>query len=826
MENIKPVDYIIELELDLKRFRFKGTTKIILEIESPAEEVTLNILDLAVWSVKWLKDAETTLDCMFIHDPGQEKLIVRPPEPLSGARTLLINYEGEINNKMAGLYRSFYTFENERRPVAITQFEESDARRVFPCMDHPAKKAAFTISLVVDKDLKTISNMPVQSEERLGGGKKRVRFHRTPNMSTYLVFIGVGDFDMIQDREETPVRVFTPPGLIQYAGLGLDFGRKSLDFCESYFQSPYPLPKMDLIAVADFAFGAMENWGAVTFRENLLLDYPNVTSNAMRERICEIIAHEIVHQWFGNLVTPADWKYLWLNESFATYVAYGVVDHYHPEWRAYDQFIAGGFTEAMNRDAMHDTTAIEIAGGEHVVINSSTAPIIYSKGGAVLRQIEGYLGRDRFQRGLRRYLESFAYQCASSRDLWETFESATEKPIMHIMESWVSQPGFPVVEVRRDGNRLILSQNRFTYLPNDFEQTWPIPLTMTLFMENGEQKTVSALFDSSCSEFPIDSHVAAYKLNHEQTGFYRVQYRDDTNFERLSEFIRSKTISPVDRWGLENDMFALAVSGRISVAAYLSFIDHYSDEDAYLPLTGIAGHLFDIYRRASDAGKSGIAEKGRRLFDPVLRRIGYEPLETDPHSVSLLRDRLIYLSVVFGSDTASRFAWDQFEAMAGGRPVHRDIQKSVLQSGAYLGKAAAFDRLAQEFRASQSEQARMNILIAMGCVQEPELVERVQAFALEEVPDRNKFVPVSALCSNPAAVPYMWPYFKNQLNRLEKMHPMHFERVVESVVSVSVNDVDDVKEFMMKYQEKNPKMKDVTTLALEKLEINRRFKLD
>lgn len=826
MDHIAPVEYNIELDLDMERFRFQGTTKIILEFASPAEEVTLNSLDMAVWSVKWAKDAENTVDCRFIHDPGQEKLIVRPPEPLSGTQTLLITYEGEINNKMAGLYRSLYTFENTRRAIAITQFEESDARRVFPCMDHPAKKAAFAISLVVDKDLKTISNMPVQSEERLDNGKKRVRFHRTPKMSTYLVFIGAGDFDMIQDTGEKPVRVFAPPGMIQYAGLGLDFGRKSLDFCETYFQSPYPLPKMDLIAVPDFAFGAMENWGAITFRENLLLDYPNITSKAARERICEIIAHEMVHQWFGNLVTPSDWKYLWLNESFATYVAYAVVDHYYPEWRAHDQFIAGGITDAMNRDAMHDTTPIEIAGGEHIVINSSTAPIIYSKGGAVLRQIEGYLGRDLFQRGLRRYLDTFAYQCASSNHLWETFEQATEKPVSHIMESWVSQPGFPIVDARRDGNRLILSQNRFAYLPKDFEQIWPIPLTMTLFMKNGEQKTAAVLFDARTSEFPIGSDVAAYKLNPGQTGFYRVQYLDEDNFKQLSAFIREKALSPVDRWGMENDMFALARAGRISVDSYMSFIDLYSDEDAYLPLSGIAGHLFHIFRLSSEPGGEKIAEKGRRLFDHVLDKIGYEPSETDPHGISLLRDRLMYLSVVFGSDSARRFAWDAFQAMMQGRTVHQDIQKSVLQSGAFMGKADACEWLIRQFKTVESEQARMNMLIALGCVQEADLIGRVQKFALDEVPDRNKFVPVSALCSNPAAIPSMWRYFKSELSRLEKLHPLHFERVIESVVPVSVNDARDVKQFMTAYREKNPKMKDVATLALEKLEINRRFKLD
>ncbi len=285
--------------------------------------------------------------------------------------------------------------------------------------------------------------------------------------------------------------------------LALDFGCNALEFCEKYFGIAYPLSKLDLIAIPDFAFGAMENWGAITFRENLLLRYPGITSKSGEGRICEIIAHEIVHQWFGNLVTPSDWKYLWLNESFATYFGYGIVDHYHPDWGIWDQFLLGQTAVAMSRDALIENFPIEIPGGEHVVINSSTAPIIYSKGGSILRQIHGYIGEDHFQSGLQRYLKTHSYACAASDDLWQALETASELPVTRIMKSWIEQPGFPLLEARRDGRKLSIAQHRFTYLPCDAVQTWMVPVTIVAFSSSGASTRLNMILDQPLQSFEL-----------------------------------------------------------------------------------------------------------------------------------------------------------------------------------------------------------------------------------------------------------------------------------------------------------------------------------
>jgi len=430
MNNWTPIHYTLRLEPDLDHFTFTGEAEIHLQGSAPSDRIILNALDLTIRTCTLVQDG-TPRPCAFALVPEAEQLVVTLPTEASGSVRVRIAYSGEINNRMAGFYRSAYGSEHAPQFIGVTQFQESDARRAFPCFDHPVHKATFAIEMRIDPDQTAVSNCAVADTRMLPGGKRRVRFAQTPKMSTYLVFWGVGGFKIAPDALDPRVRTVVLPGREAFAAYGLDFGRKALAFCEAYFAVAYPLAKLDLIAVPDFAYGAMENWGAITFRENLLLHDPSTTSRADEERICEVIAHEIVHQWFGNLVTPSEWKFLWLNESFATYFGFGVVAHHYPEWDTWHQFLNTMTAPAMDRDALAETFPIEIPGGSHVVINAATAPIIYNKGGGLLRQIEGYIGSDLFRKGLRYYLEQHAYACASSRDLWEAFEKASEKPVTH-----------------------------------------------------------------------------------------------------------------------------------------------------------------------------------------------------------------------------------------------------------------------------------------------------------------------------------------------------------------------------------------------------------
>jgi tricorn protease interacting factor F2/3 len=824
MQPVAPKNYQIHLIPDLTNFTFAGNVTLFVEAQTAIEALRLNILDLAILSCAVELDDDFA-DCAFEENTEKEELKILLPQQMEGDISIRIRYEGQINDKMAGFYRSQYVSSGETKHIAVTQFEESDARRAFPCMDHPAKKATFDIIMDIDKDLVAISNGAIAEETLLDNGKKRVTFEQTPKMSTYLVFFGVGEFEFTQDTKDPRVRVVTLPGMKSYAKFGLEFGRKSLAFSEAYYSIPYPLPKMDLIAIPDFAFGAMENWGAITFRENLLLHYPDITSKSGEERICEVIAHEIAHQWFGNLVTPSDWKYLWLNESFATYFGYGIVDHYYPQWETWQQFLYGQTGGAMARDALHENFAIEIPGGEHVVINVSTAPIIYSKGGSILRQIEGYIGEDNFQKGLQHYLKTHEYANAASQDLWDSFEKASEQPIGKMMKSWIEQAGFPMISVKKKKNKLELSQKRFTFLPNDSDQTWRVPVTICFFSDSAKTERMTILMADSQHEIEIPDHTEAYKINDRQTGFYIVNYQDSENLDALGRWVRDQTLPPEDRWGLQNDMYSLCKSGKASIADYLGFLSVYENEGAFLPLISISNNLQHAYLVMGDTTREKISSLVRPWFEMVLNNIGFEPAPDEKHTTAILREQILWHAVLSGSESATAFARKQFTALMQGKPVHPDLMKSVLQIGAFAGNEQTFEWLDQKFRSSKIEHERMNVLMALGCFREKAQIKKSQQYILDEVPARNKFIPVVAMASNPYAIPLLWDWYVSNLEQIEQFHPMLYERVIAAIVPMAGLDREqEVKGFFEDYMQKTDKAADVIKLSLERLEINLKFR--
>ncbi|HHP7233160.1 MAG TPA: M1 family metallopeptidase [Desulfobacterales bacterium] len=824
MDDFTPDHYHLRLTPDLQRFRFSGELEIEGHLSDGADTIRLNILDLAIWQCE-IRSGEQRTVCPFTVDTEREELRIHLPQATSGALTIFIVYEGSINNRMAGFYRSGYRQNGEIRYIAVTQFQESDARRAFPCQDYPRSKATFDVELVVDESLTALSNNPAEFEEPIGDGKKRVRFRRTPKMSTYLLFFGVGDFEITEDETDRRVRAVTVPGRKAYAGYGLAFGRDALGYCDAYYGIDYPLDKMDLIAIPDFAFGAMENWGAITFRENLLLHYPGVTSRAGEERICEVIAHEIAHQWFGNLVTPSDWKYLWLNESFATFFGFGVVDHFHPEWGIWQQFIAGQTESALNRDSLRANFAIEIPGGEHVVINTSTAPIIYSKGASILRQVRGYIGETRFQEGLRRYLKTHEYGNATSRNLWEAFESASDRPVTRMMQSWIGQPGHPLVTVRREESRLQLAQERYADLPGDFDQRWEIPLNIMLIESDGRQRVIQSLMRGAHHTISLENEPVAYKINAGQTGFYRVQYLDEGNLQSLGRAAEAGSLGPEDRWGLQNDVLAMVRSGRCGVSDYLRFLNHYRRERVYLPLAGITANLHYLYLVVPAVHRQTIAETGKPILEHAIAAIGLDPAEGEAFTDSLLRDQIMVPAYLFGSSQVAEFADRRFEDLRRGRDVHPDVQKSVLQVSADRGDAALWDWLRQRFEVSDSEHERLNLLASFGCFSDWSILQSALEYTLKAVPDRNRFIPMVSASVNPAAVDHLWDWYRENLEALEHFHPLLYERVIAAVVPFGgLGREAAVRAFFDDYRQRKPQVKDVVELSLERLEINRRLR--
>jgi len=819
--NVIPLNYKLSLEPDLGKFLFSGFLELTLESAEKVESVYLNVLELDIHACR-IEIDNYEQECVFDINADSESLTIKLPEPVLGKFCLFIKYTGIINDKMAGFYRSQYISDGKTYPIAVTQFQESDARRAFPCFDHPGKKAVFDIEMIIDSHLTGISNQDIASETVIENNKKKIVFKPSPKMSTYLVFWCVGEFFLIADKQDSRVRVAFLPGMEPYVDFGLDFGKKALAYCEDYYGIAYPLSKLDLIAIPDFAFGAMENWGAITFRENLLLFYPEITSKAGAERIAEVISHEMAHQWFGNLVTPADWKFLWLNESFATYFGFGVVDHYHPSWQTWSQFLSTQTNPALIRDAYLNTIPIEIPGGEHVVINTSTAPIIYCKGGSILRQIKGFIGDDDFKKGVRLFLEKFKYDCATSQDLWEAFESASDKPVTTMMQTWIEQPGYPILSAKREGTQLILSQKRFSYQENDSDQVWQIPVSISVREENSEWNHLDVLMDAESKTVELPNDNTVYKINTHQTGFYRVKYLNQQDLNKLGNEIRQKNLPPEDRWGLENDLYARVKSADETLDSYLDFLKYYENETDFLPLTSIGDNLLNSYLLAGKQYQQKIAQTGISLIENLLLTIGYEPQTDEDHTIGSLRDQYIWQGVVFGSEKVTSFAHAEFKKLINNEPVHPDIMKSIMQAGAFSGNLLTFEWFIHRFEKSVSEHDRTNILSAIGCFTDDESISKVQDFTLKHVPPRNQSIPIASMAANPAAMDRLWDWYKSEKDDFANFHPLIHERVFSSIIPAS-NRVtpDDIRNYVSENKLKiNP---DVMELTIERLIVNRKL---
>src|SRR6056297_3884 len=823
--SIRPMLYRIEIAPDFARSDFTGRVNIHLYSEKRVREVDLNGVDLAIRRCALIK-GEGPISCPFKIHPTDEMLTVSLPEPMDAEIELQIDYYGEINRSMAGFYRSEYAVDGERHPIAVTQFQESDARRAIPCMDHPMYKGNYEVTLIIDPEMTGISNMPVRDQKTLKNGRKRLTFKQSPKMSSYLLFFGVGNFHCRTGADDERARIAYLPGKDDASAYGLQVGEKALAYCEAYFGIPYPLPKLDLIGVPDFAFGAMENWGAITFRENLLLYDPEITSGEAQERICEVISHEIVHQWFGNLVTPSDWKYLWLNESFATYFGFSVVAHYHPDWQIWDVFLASETAPALARDGLTDTSAIEIPGGSHIVINSSTAPIIYSKGGSVLRQIEGYLGPGVFQSGLNYYLNHHAYDCTTSQDMWLCLEKVSGRPISRMMLAWVSTPGHPLVTANRCDDRLILHQKRFTYLDSDSDAVWPIPLLIRIFDAQGNSRVITEMMDTPEMAIDIDPDAAAYKVNDQQTGFYRVVYDDPVNFDALCRLIRRKKLSRIDRWGIENDAYSMVKARQYKVDQYLRLLDEYAAEDSPLVLSALFDHLFELFLLLNPPVRNKISDKARNWLNETINRMGILPEGDEPHGIHRLRSQVLRLAAFLDVQEIVAAGSKQFKRLISGEKLHPDLRRPIMQIGACAEGEAAYEWLRREMAASaSSEQEKINLLTAMGCFKDTEQIEKALDYILTHTPDRNKFVPVAQMAVNPYAIPLMWDWYTQNCRYLKKIHPLIHERIIGAIVPIcGLYPTASVEAFFDSHFKETETTAPVIRMALEKLEINRRLR--
>ena len=538
----KPINYKIKITTNMEKFVFNGEEAISLELLKPTNKIRLKIKELKIISAKIIHNKKSIEPKIEIN-VNTEDLILLVDREISGKVLIKINYSGVNNDGMYGFYRSSYDENGKKEYILSSQFENSDARAAFPSFDDPIFKSTFDVMLVVDKHYDAISNMPILKVEHLQNGMKAVTFKQSLKMSTYLLYLGVGKFEYnIGTYDGKPIRIVTIPGKRAYTSIALEYAKKFLAFYENYFGIKYQMPKLDLIAVPDFSAGAMENWGAITFREVSILG-TNKSDMASRHRIAEVIAHEFVHQWFGDLVTMKWWDDIWLNESFAEFMSAKSIDKYYPKFMYGETAYVDNTLTAMAEDHLKKTRAIHADVKSVEDISAAFGGIIYQKGASILRMLEDFIGPKAFRNGLHAYLKKYSYSNASRSDLWDTLDVAAQNEGMNIKVSkivndWIVKEGYPIIEIKRDGNYIILKQRRF-FLSKSPKSAdiWSIPIKYVT--SSGTVKTM--VMDKSEHKIALGKE-EWIKLNYGQYGYYRSFYSDDMLMQIINS-IKSKKAS-------------------------------------------------------------------------------------------------------------------------------------------------------------------------------------------------------------------------------------------------------------------------------------------
>ena len=824
MSLISKINYDLIFEPLFSNFTFNGKEIISFTASKPIKTLKLNSAELKIKKCYIIKNGKT-IHTKYNIDEKKEELSITPEKKINGKVKLCIEFTGTLNDRLLGFYRSQYKDKaGKKKYLATTQFEAADARRAFPCWDEPAVKATFDVSLIVDKTLSAISNMPQKTKKKFGT-KTLVEFERTPVMSTYLLYLGVGEFEFLETKlRNIKIRVVTTRGKKSNAKLSLELTKKFLGEYEKYFGIKYPLPKLDMLAIPDFAAGAMENWGAITFRETILLYDPKTSSTRTKQYIAEVISHEIAHQWFGNLVTMKWWNDLWLNESFATFMATKIVDRFYPEWDYWDQFLDDAMNTAMSLDSLKTSHPIDVNVNHPSEIREIFDSISYDKGGCILRMLEHFVGEKNFQKGLQKYLTKHQYDNAQGSDLWNAIGQVSKQPIDKMMKTWINQVGFPLLEVKRNTSTLTLKQSRFLLEgdKNPSKKTWSIPLVI----EEGNQR-MKKLMTKKSEKIHLKNKDRNFIINSGRTGFYRIQYDKET-LENLSLLIEEKVLDHVDRWSLQNDYFAQAVSGKKNIQEYLDFTSAYYDEDNYISSLSLAHNLYSLYILArKEKFSDELRQYAINFLGITFDRLGWDKKKNEPHTDSLLRSFAIVGMGKLGDKQINSEAEIRFKKyLKDKNSLSADLQEAVFSLVAWNGNEKLHTKFVTLFKKASSQEEKLRFLGAMCSFRQKKLLLKTLQFTLgPDVRSQNIQLPIMRINSNIYGKEFMWSWLKNNwkkiLKKAGKGNPL-LKRVVESIGNIL--DSSQEKE-VRKFFKKNPVRGTEMTLEqmLERVRIHSKF---
>lgn len=825
-ENVIPSRYVLVLKPNLKTFKYLGEEEIEVQIGKKTKEIALNASELEIKHASVIVGA-SEYKAAVGEDKQKQRIILKFKAAVSGKATIRIGFVGTNNAEMYGFYRSSYKQGDKTKYILSSQFEAANARNAFPCFDEPAFKAVFDLSFVVDRELDCISNMPVMSVKKNGNGAKIVRFRETPRMSTYLLYLGVGNYDYINDKVgKIDVRVITTPGKKALAKLPMEYAKKFIEFFQEYFAVDYPLPKADFIGIPDFAAGAMENWGAITFRETALLSSEE-SSIATKQRVAEVIAHELAHQWFGDLVTMKWWNDLWLNESFATFMSYKAMDAVFPEWKMRTEYKRDVIATAFGADQLKSTHPISVPVRSPGDVDQIFDEISYDKGGTVLNMIEDYAGEEIFRKGLTNYLNKHKYSNATKFDLWHAIDEEAKRNrkkinVYDVASFWVDKPGYPSVSVKKSPSGFELSQQRYFLLKDVKDSTlWPIPVNYSLSGSDG-----SMLFGKKSASISAQGN-AWLKLNAGQNGLYRVFYEKE-DLDRLGYLVKEQKLDPVDSWGIENDAYAMIRSGRARASGYLEFVEKYCLNNEYPLSSNVLGHVGFINDMLDGEDELMSKELIIRYTNQLIEDLGWNRKESESTFDTAMRSAAILRSGRAGYEPTIDKAKDLFNDYLDGKPLEANLRSSVFYVNAWVGDSRTFDTLKERYINEKVPEEKSRFLSSLAMFGDRKLLLRAFDFSMsKDVRLQDSYAIVAIGSSNPAGKDLVLGWTKRNWKALKKRFASGTHMLSRYVDNLAVlrtrEDLKAVKSFFSKKENMREDLRQALANTLEEIESNIQF---
>jgi aminopeptidase N len=773
-KEVVPAEYSIRVVPNIDKLTFTGTETVKLSVRSPVQKLVLNALELEITEASL--DGKMLPSSAIKIDKENELLTLALPSELTpGDHTLALSFSGKINQQGQGLFYARYQEQGsgKRKIMLGTQFEATDARRFFPCWDEPVFRARFQLSAVVPENWLAVSNMPIESEKKIGGGKE-VRFAATPSMSSYLNVFVAGELDLIESRiGPTQIRVIATKGKAEMGRYALEATAQILQYYNEYFGVAYPLPKLDQIALPGGFGGAMENWGGITYFETGLLFDPKNSSAETKQNIYEVVAHEMAHMWFGDLVTMAWWDNLWLNEGFASWMGTKCTAQFNPQWEVWlrrnlprdpTRRVGIAKEQAMEGDARSTTHPIQQPVATEAEANSAFDDITYKKGQSFLRMLESFLGEDVFRDGVRRYIAAHEYSNSTTADLWNALSEASKKPVGEIAAGWTEQPGFPLVKVKREEEgRARLTQKRFMVnFKNAPPLEWRIPLTYLVV----GKAPATLLMTNKIDKLQNISADRALKLNVNGAGNYRVEY-DEPSWNLLLQALPNLGVE--DRVNLLSDAWALVQAERAPVSLYFGLVENLPASTEFAEreqVINVLDFINRLFLRPSE--RANFQRYARSLLRPTFDTLGWEPKESEPPPAGTLRASLVSALGDLNDEQIVAGCRERFEKyLANPASLAPDLRPAVFAVVGRYADEKTWNRLHELGLKTTSIEEKQNYYNALAEATDPKLVEKTLPIALtDELPTSRAIFLVSKVARESDHPDIAWEFAKSNMKGL------------------------------------------------------------